>query len=274
MGARWWAELSAREFASMDMARAVAVLPTAAIEQHGPHLPVGVDAMIAEGMLSEAMPLVGEGVEALVLPVQAVGKSNEHVWAPGTLTLTAEGLLSAWLEIGLSVARAGARRLVIVNSHGGNLDPLGVLARELRVRAGMLAVRCQWGSFGLPDGLIGEGEQVFGIHGGEVETALMLHFRPDLVDMARAERFRSSAEDMAERWLRPTGGVAYGWIAKDLNPAGAVGDASKASAETGRRVAAHQARGLAELVGEVATVDLERFAAFAEATGADGEARR
>ena len=113
-----------------------------------------------------------------------------------------------------------------------------VLARELRVRAGMLAVRCQWGSFGLPEGLVSQEEQAIGIHGGEVETALMLHFRPDLVDMTRAERFVSSAQGMTERWLRPTGGVAYGWIAKDLNPAGVVGDAARATAETARREAA------------------------------------
>ncbi|MEM1315029.1 MAG: creatininase family protein [Pseudomonadota bacterium] len=266
MGARWWAELSAREFAELDAERVVAVLPTAAVEQHGPHLPVGVDAMIAEGMLAEAMPRVADDVEALVLPVQAVGKSNEHVWAPGTLTLTAEALQAAWLEIGLSVARAGVRRLVIVNSHGGNLDPLGVLARELRVRAGMLAVRCQWGSFGLPDGLVSEAEQAYGIHGGELETSLMLHFRPELVDRARAERFESSAARMAQRWLRPTGGVAYGWIAKDLNPAGVVGDAARGTAATGAAAAAHQAAGFAELLAEVAAVDLAAFAAFAEPT--------
>jgi creatinine amidohydrolase len=129
----------------------------------------------------------------------------------------------------------------------------------------MLAIRCQWGAFGLPEGIGRPRERAFGIHGGEIETALMLHFRPELVRMEAARDFASSAEEMEAdgmRWLRPTGGVAYGWIAKDLNRDGTVGDAASATAETGRQVAEHQARGFVELLGEVAAVDLDRFAAF------------
>ena len=140
--------------------------------------------------------------------MQAVGKSNEHLWAPGTLTLTAETALAAWVEIGLSVARAGLRKIVIVNSHGGNLDLVSILSRELRVRAGMLAVKCQWTSFGTPDGLYPARELAYGIHGGDMETSLMLAFRPETVDMAQARDFVSSAEtgrDPADRpgqlWL-------------------------------------------------------------------------
>ncbi|MFO7854589.1 MAG: creatininase family protein [Paracoccaceae bacterium] len=265
MTRRWWAEYGTAEFETVDPARTVAVLPTAAVEQHGPHLPVGVDSMIGLGMLETAFAMLPEDLDLRVLPLQAVGKSNEHLHAPGTLTLSAETALRVWTEIGLSVARAGVRKIVIVNSHGGNLDLVSILARELRVRAGMLAVRCQWMSFGLPDGVGDAREREFGIHGGEIETALMLHFRPDLVRMAAARDFVSSAEAMAGdgmRWLRPTGGAAYGWIAKDLNRDGTVGDAAAASAETGRRVAEHQARGFVELLEEVRRLDLDRFAAF------------
>jgi creatinine amidohydrolase len=265
MTRRWWAEYGTTEFEAVDPARTIAVLPTAAVEQHGPHLPVGVDAMINRGMLETAFALLPDDLDVRTLPLQAVGKSNEHLHAPGTLTLSAETALRVWTEIGLSTARAGVRKIVIVNSHGGNLDLVSILARELRVRAGMLAVRCQWGAFGLPDDVGSARERAFGIHGGEIETALMLHFRPELVRMEAAQDFASSAEAMegeGHRWLRPTGAVAYGWIAKDLNRDGTVGDAAAATAETGRRVAEHQARGFVELLQEVAALDLDRFAAF------------
>ncbi len=256
-----WAEYRTGEFAGLDPEAVIAVLPTAAIEQHGPHLPVGVDTMIAMGMLEEVRAACPDDLDIRILPVQAVGKSNEHLHAPGTLTLSAETALKAWVEIGLSVARAGVRKIVIVNSHGGNLDLISILARELRVRAGMLAVKCQWGNFGHPEGLFSQQEQSFGIHGGDVETSLMLHFRPETVDMAAAQDFRSSAETTA---LQPIGPVSYGWIASDLNPAGTVGEAHLASAEKGRATAAHQARGFLDLLATVRDTPLTGFAPVAE----------
>ncbi|WP_339947721.1 creatininase family protein [uncultured Albimonas sp.] len=260
-----WLDYSTTEYADIDPAKTIAILPTAAIEQHGPHLPVGVDTEINLGMLREVCARVPEDLDIRILPVQAVGKSNEHLHAPGTLTLSAETALAAWVEIGLSVARAGVRKLIIVNSHGGNLDLISIATRELRVRAGMLAVRCQWGAFGHPEGMLSEREKTYGIHGGDAETSLMLHFRPELVRMERAKDFASSAEGMGDfRWLRPTGSVAYGWIAKDLNPDGTVGDASAATAERGAAIAAHQAKGFIELLREVESVDLATFAAFSD----------
>lgn len=271
-----WADFPASAFPPADPARCIALLPTAAIEQHGPHLPVGVDREINLGMLRELARIAPADLDLRILPLQAVGKSNEHLHAPGTLTLTAETALRAWTEIGLSVARAGIRKLVVVNSHGGNLDLVSILTRELRVRAGMLAVKVQWGAFGAPEGMVSDHERTYGIHGGDVETSLMLHFRPETVEMAKAKDFRSSAEGMADgsapglgtnaglRWLRPTGNVSYGWIAKDLNPDGTVGDASAATAERGRLIAEHQARGMVELLREVAALDLDRFAAFGD----------
>ena len=262
-----WSDYSTLDYADIDPARTIAILPTAAIEQHGPHLPVGVDTEINLGMLREVCARVPDDLDIRILPVQAVGKSNEHLHAPGTLTLTAETALKAWVEIGLSVARAGVRKLVIVNSHGGNLDLVSIVTRELRVRAGMLAVRCQWGAFGHPEGMLSDRERTYGIHGGDAETSLMLHFRPELVRMERARDFVSTAEAMGNfRWLRPTGSVAYGWIAKDLNRDGTVGDASAATAEKGAAIAAHQAQGFLELLREVEAVDLDSFAAFADPT--------
>lgn len=257
MSARDWACLRAPDFIGIDPTRTIALLPTAAIEQHGPHLPVGTDTLIAEGMLARLRAACPAEIDLRILPVQAVGKSNEHLWAAGTLTLTAETALRAWTEIGLSVARAGVRKLVIVNSHGGNLDLVSILSRELRVRAGMLAVKCQWTSFGVPEGMYPAREMAFGIHGGDMETSLMLAFRPDTVDMAAARDFASSAEGGA---IPPIGPVSYGWISSDLNPAGTVGNAAAATAGKGEAVAAHQVAGLIDLLRQVAAADLSGFA--------------
>ena len=252
-----WAQYRTTEYGDLDPEKVIAILPTAAIEQHGPHLPVGTDTMIAEGMLARLRNVCPDHLDIRILPVQAVGKSNEHLHAPGTLTLSAESALVAWREIGLSVARAGVRKLVIANSHGGNLDLISILARELRVRAGMLAVKCQWGNFGHPDGMYSDHERTYGIHGGDVETSLMLSFRPESVDMTQAINFRSSAEETA---IPPTGPVSYGWIASDLNPDGTVGDASLATAEKGAATCAHQIDGFIGLLEKVAATPLDGFA--------------
>ncbi len=256
MRRRDWAQYRAAEFEGLDPMATIAVLPTAAIEQHGPHLPVGTDTMIAEGMLAESRTRLPDDLDVRILPVQAVGKSNEHLFAGGTLTLTAPTALAAWTEIGLSVARAGIRKLVVVNSHGGNLDLVSILSRELRVRAGMFCVKCQWGGFGHPEGMFGADELRFGIHGGDVETSLMLHFAPGTVDMARAEDFRSTAEGAA---IPPTGALSYGWIATDLTPAGVAGNAAAATAKKGQATAAHQATGFVALLREVRDTPLDRF---------------
>ena len=252
-----WAEYRTTEFEGLDPAQVIAVLPTAAIEQHGPHLPVGTDTMIASGMLDQLRRDCPDDLDLRILPVQAVGKSNEHLHAPGTLTLGADVALKAWVEIGLSVARAGVRKLVIVNSHGGNLDLISILSRELRVQAGMLAVKCQWGSFGHPSGMYPAEELRFGIHGGDVETSLMLAFQPHCVDMAAAADNRSSAQAGG---ISPIGPVSYGWIASDLNPVGTVGDASIATAQKGAATAAHQVAGFIALLRQVRDTPLDQFA--------------
>lgn len=258
-----WGSYKTTEFEDLDPQKVIAVLPTAAIEQHGPHLPVGVDTHLNEGMLQTVealLPELAPELDVRILPVQTVGKSNEHLHAAGTLTLPAELALSIWTEIGLSVARAGVRKLVIANSHGGNLDLISILARELRVRVRMLAVKSQWGNWGIPEGLYTEDEMRFGIHGGDVETSMMLHFRPELVDMTKAQDFRSTAEDLQGGLkIPPTGMPAYGWIASDLNADGTVGNASIATAQKGKKTADHYARGFIGLLKDVAATDITRF---------------
>jgi creatinine amidohydrolase len=252
-----WAEFRAPEFAKVDPARTIAILPTAAIEQHGPHLPVGVDTMIAGGLLASLRAACPADLDIRILPIQAVGKSNEHLWAAGTLTLTAEIALAAWVEIGLSVARAGLRKIVIINSHGGNLDLISILSRELRVRAGMLAVKAQWASFGAPDGLFSDQENRFGIHGGDAETSLMLALHPDLVDMSQAQDFRSTAETAP---IPPTGPISLAWVSSDLNPHGVVGEAHLATAEKGQAYARHCTHGMIALLRQVRDLPLDGYA--------------
>lgn len=250
---RWWTEFAAPDFLDIDPMETIAILPIAAVEQHGPHLPVGTDAILNRGGLETLIGLLPDDLDVRILPVAEVGKSNEHLWARGTVTHTAASLIDSWVELGLSVARAGVRKLVMINSHGGNEELMGIVARELRVRAGMLVVKTGWMRFGLPDGLVPDIERRHGIHGGDVETSLMLHFRPDLVRMDKAKAFVSiAARDEADYvHLRPTGTHAYAWVAADLNPDGAVGDASAATAEKGRIIAERQAKGMLELIKEV-----------------------
>lgn len=254
---RLWQDYRAPEFKAIDPDRTIAILPTAAIEQHGPHLPVGTDTIINQGMCDLLADRAPPDLDLRILPVMAVGKSNEHLWAAGTLTLTAETALKAWTEIGLSVARAGVRKMVILNSHGGNVDLISIVSRELRVRAGMFVTRLGWGAFGLPPGMYSDQETRFGIHGGDVETSLILHFRPETVDMAAARDFRSTAETGA---ISPIGGVAYGWIASDLNPDGVVGEAHLATAEKGRATAEKMADDVIAFLRKVEAEPVDRYA--------------
>ena len=251
-----WRNLPWTAFAELP-ADTVAVLPVAAIEQHGPHLPVSVDAAINEALVAATLALLPADARVLVLPTQAVGLSVEHVRFPGTLTSSVETLLALWTEIGESVARAGVRRLLILNSHGGQPHLVDIVCRRLRARANMLAVGCLWSRLGLPDGL----DDPEGIHGGRVETSLMLHIAPGLVEMGRARNFRSAWLDQAGsfRTLTPEGGVGFGWETQDLHPAGALGDATLATAGDGARLLASTAAKLAALLGEMRRFDLDAW---------------
>lgn len=255
---RRWAEMTTRDFADNDTSGWIAVLPVAAIEQHGPHLPVYTDTCIAEGMIEATIPLIPDDVPVTFLPVQAVGKSNEHISSPGTLTADWETATKMWLDIGDSVYRAGVRKLIIINSHGGNVPMVDIVTREMRVRHSMLAVGTAWSRFGYPEGLFPDHEHVYGIHGGDMETSVMLHLRPDLVRMEHAEDFRSTQLDYIEafRHLRAHGPVQFGWKAQDLNRHGTTGNAAVATAERGKAVVEYQARAFAELCVDVNAFDV------------------
>ncbi len=257
----WWGDYRTTEYAGIDPEETIAVLPVAAIEQHGPHLPVSTDTTIMQGMLDEVITILPAELDIRILPIQSVGKSNEHLASPGTLTLPATTLIDGWIELGASVARAGVRKIVFVNSHGGNEEIMGIVTRELRVRHKMLAVKTSWQRFGRPAGMYTELEDRHGIHGGDVETSLMLHFRPDLVDMPKAQNFGSSVARAEQDFalLRHTGTHAFAWMAGDLNPNGVVGDASIATAEKGAATARFQAEGFVRLLQDVRKIGLADY---------------
>ncbi len=258
----YWHELASPGFAELDPERTVAVLPVGAIEQHGPHLPVAVDTLLLDGIVRHALALTPAGLPGLVLPTSAVGKSDEHLAYPGTLTLSAGTLARVWGEIGASVRRAGVRKLLLLNSHGGQPQVAQIVARALRVEHGMLAVAANWFSWGFPLGLFDAGEVRHGIHGGAIETSMVLALRPDLVRAEAAADFvpATVADDAGYPRLRALGPAGWGWQAQDLHPEGVCGDASRADAEAGRAVVDHAARHLAELLEELVRVPLARVA--------------
>ena len=253
----WWADFTASEFEGLDPAKTIAVFPTAAIEQHGPHLPVGTDTIINQGHLDLLIERLPADLDVRILPIQAIGKSNEHIWQVGTLSGTATTVIDHWTQIGMEVARVGVRKIVFVNSHGGNVSMLDIIARELRIRAGMLAVKAAWSHF-WPKDLYSDIENLHGIHGGDSETSLVLNFRPELVDMTKAEDFPSVAarDEQQFKYLRPTGMLSYAWIASDIHPAGAAGEASRATAEKGRATAEAAVDAFIELLRAVERKDL------------------
>ena len=260
MVSRFWADLKTTDFSRLDLARCIAVLPVAAIEQHGPHLPLQVDAALADGVIAAALAHLPAEMPALFLPTQVVGFSPEHTRFAGTLTLKAETIIRLWTELAESVAATGVKKLVLLNSHGGQVGLLDVVARDLRARLDMLVYSVN--SFNLPL-LDAQGESVaaqfsahehrFGIHAGDIETSMMLALRPDLVDMAQAQDFHSTSQDRAERFsiLGDGRSAKLAWQMQDYNPHGAVGNAAAATAEKGRSLLDAMGRSLARLLVEI-----------------------
>ena len=233
----------------------IAVLPLAAIEQHGPHLPVGVDAFIGEGLVKRCVDALPEDLPVTFLPVQEICKSNEHISFPGTLTLDWDVVIRGWINIGESVARAGVRTLVLITSHGGNVAPMGVAARELREKLGLRVITTSWGRLGKWHEIYQYDGPLIDIHAGESETSEMLVLRPDLVDLDAARDFQSdqSRLNQSARKLGYHGASAdLSWLVEDLNPDGAVGDPTRADASLGERDLAETVAGFIELMRDIA----------------------
>ncbi|MCW5652030.1 MAG: creatininase family protein [Ramlibacter sp.] len=258
---RFWADLTTRDFAGLDPVSTVAVLPVAATEQHGPHLPLSVDQTLVDGVVAAALPQLPAELPALFLPTQAVGYSPEHAAFAGTLTLSFETVTRTWIELGECVARAGVRKLLLFNSHGGQVSLMDVVARELRNRCDLIVYSASWYSLPLGaevEGLFSADEHRFGIHAGAIETSMMLALRPQQVVMAQARSFASTSQARAGQYpvLGNGRSAKLGWAMQDYNPAGAVGDAAAATADKGRRLIEAAARQLSALLQEVSALPL------------------
>lgn len=253
-----WAAIRWAEIPKGDTAHWIAVLPLAATEQHGPHLPLDTDTLIADAFLARVRTLVPDNIPATFMPVQPIGLSTEHTDFPGTVTLSTHVALKSWMELGAGVAAAGIRKLVMVTSHGGNSAAMSLVAQDLRAQHGMLAVTTSWHRFGQPDGLFTAAEIRHGIHGGAVETSIMLAAYPQHVRSDKIADFRPASIDFDThyRWLSTHRPAPFAWQAQDLNPTGAVGDATQATAEKGARLIDHGARAFCELLADVDRFDM------------------
>jgi creatinine amidohydrolase len=267
---RFWAHWSTRDFSNAQtqgrMAQTIAVLPVAATEQHGPHLPLHVDSALIDGVVAAALPHLAADLPALFLPTQTIGLSPEHAAFAGTLTLKAETTIRLWTELAECVAASGVKKLVLLNSHGGQVGLMDVVARDLRARLGMLVYSVNWFNLPLigPDGsdvnaLFSAHEHRFGIHAGEIETSMMLALAPALVDMQQAHNFASTSETRAAKFALLGNGKSakLGWQMQDYNPAGAVGNAAAATPDKGRAVLEAAGRALAQLLGELHQLPLD-----------------
>jgi creatinine amidohydrolase len=231
----------------------IAVLPLGAHEQHGPHLPFETDRLIAEGIAERVIAALPDGLPVTFLPVEPVGYSVEHMDVLGTRTLAYDEAITRWLGIAQDLARLGIRKFLMLNAHGGNSPLMTIVATEARVRFAMLAVATSWTRFGQPAGWIGAEDKAIDIHGGDIETSVMLALSPDRVDMSKARRFPSRQSEFARRFkhLRAYGPHAFGWKMSDLNPEGVAGNAAAATAERGEALLDHAVKGIIELLEDV-----------------------
>jgi creatinine amidohydrolase len=261
----FWSDLTTRQFAQLaaspSLAQAVAVLPVAATEQHGPHLPVSVDATLVDGVVNAALPHLPADLPVLFLPTQNIGKSNEHIRFPGTLTLSAQTVISLWMDIGASVARSGIKKLVLLNSHGGQASIMDIVARDLRTEHDLIVYSANWYNLPLGDAVMGlfpAEEHRFGIHAGDIETSMMLALREEFVDMKQVQNFHSTSQDRAATYPVLGNGTSakLGWQMQDYNPQGAAGNAAAATAAKGHALINAAGLQLANLLKEVSDLPL------------------
>ena len=263
LNTHFWSDLNTQDFARLDKSRVIAVLPLAATEQHGPHLPLSVDTDIVNAVIARSVPLLqtlAPSLPVYFLPTQAVGLSPEHAAFHGTLTLKPETLIRLWTDIAESVHAAGIHKLVMFNAHGGHVGAMDVVARDLRARLGLLVYCVNWYQLPLHDAqgqdlnaLFSEHEQRFGVHAGEVETSVMLALKPQAVRMDEAQNFKSTSEARAAKFpiLGNGKSAKLAWQMQDYNPMGAAGNAAAATPEKGQALLAAAGQSLAQLLIEI-----------------------
>jgi len=251
------ADLRAPEVVTALGPQSVLIQPVGAIEQHGPHLPLSTDLLIAEELAERVVAAHGDALDLWLLPPLAYTKSNEHAWAPGTIWLSAQTLLAVLGDLGRCIATLPTRRLVFLNGHGGNTQLLAVANRELRLAHGLLTFLLhpslpRDSAPPTPGAAEDDDELGMGVHAGRDETSIVLHLRPDLVDMTQAAR--AIPEAMAARSrVRFGGDVPFGWSSADLHPSGVIGDPTLASAQRGAALVEGMVASLAEALAEIAT---------------------
>lgn len=258
--ARYWVDLTTAEFAGLDRARIIALLPVGATEQHGPHLPLSVDSRIAAALVKRVADTLPPEFPLSILPMLHFGVSPEHADFPGTLSLSAETMLALLMDVGRSVAAAGIKKLAILNGHGGQPQILDIAAQKLRRECRLLVFPLNGYRYWNVEKQFGAEEAAFGIHGGAAETSIMLAIAAETVRRAKLADFPSLAAALAKRFrhLRPYGRIAsFGWQAQDLNPAGAVGNATRADAAKGEALLAEAAALLGEILHEIDALSLD-----------------
>ena len=263
LNTHFWSDLNTHDFAGMDKSRAVAVLPLAATEQHGPHLPLSVDTDIVNAVIARSasvLQIQAPSLPVYFLPTQAVGLSPEHAAFAGTLTLKPETLIRLWTDIAESVKAAGIHKLVLFNAHGGHVGAMDVVARDLRARLGMLVYSVNWYQLPLLDAegrdlnaLFSDHEHRFGVHAGDVETSVMLALKPHAVRMDKAQNFKSTSEQRAAKFpiLGNGKSAKLAWQMQDYNAMGAAGNAAAANVEKGQAMLAAAGQSLAQLFMEI-----------------------
>jgi creatinine amidohydrolase len=254
---RHLADLRAPELSGALTKDSIIVLPLGAIEQHGPHLPLNTDFVVADAAAQAAVQAVGAEVDAWLLPTLPFTKSNEHAWSPGTMWLSANTLMSVLDDIGRSIASTSARRVLFINGHGGNSALVQVMNRELRLKYGLQTFLAHPHMPADQGGASAASELGMGIHGGMDETSVMLHLKPELVDMSLA--VRRVPEALADNeHVRFGGKVAFGWLSNDFYPDGHIGDPTGATAEIGKRMFDSAVDSLCGALKEISRFDFGR----------------
>ena len=232
--ARNFAYLSWKQVDALPRAQTLLVLPTAAIEQHGHHLPLATDTLINNLLLGKALDRLTPDLPIYALPPICYGKSNEHIGFPGTLSVSAQTFLAVVRDLGASISAAGFQKLVLYNTHGGNTSLADICARDLRAEFGLRTFTL-FGSAGAPFAGLSPQERTYGFHAGEIETAFLLHATPDLVHTTEYTTnyvARIEAPDL----LKPEGSSAnFAWLTRDIAPSGVLGDPTGATEENGAR---------------------------------------
>lgn len=234
-----------------DKANVVVIQPLGAIEQHGPHLPLVVDAAIGAAVVGQALEKLDSGIPAYALPPLCYGKSNEHLHFPGTITLSAQTLLAILTEVAQSIYRAGFRKLVLLNSHGGQPQVLEIAARDLHLQYPDLIIfpLFVWRVPHVAKELLTPKELELGIHAGDAETSLMLSILPQQVKMAAA--IAEYPQPLNNSLLSPEGKLPFAWVTRDLSQSGTLGDPTPATQEKGDRLLASLAESWVDVIKEI-----------------------